>query len=1032
MRLFQKLGLALGFLFLLCSLALSQSWQAVIPSPIGAGVPLLLTDGSVMVHNADTSGWWKLTPDAFGDYAHGTWSQMPSLPSGYGPLYYASAVLPDGRVVVMGGEYNFHVAVWSNQGAIYDPTTNAWTALSAPTGWPNIGDAQCAVLPDGTLMLADPFNTNSATFNPFAFSWTPVGAGKVDRFDEEGWVLMPDGSLLTVDAIAAPHTERFVPTLGSWISAGDTPVLLTDRNSQEIGPMVLRPDGTVIAFGATGHNAVYTPGLGPTDPGSWTAAPDFPPALGWFLPLDVADGPACLLPSGNVLVGASPGVFNPGTQFFEFDGTSLIPVPATPRSWANPSYVGNMLMLPTGQILYTDMSSDVEIYTPAGTPQDAWRPTVTSWPANLSPGQTFVVGGTQFNGLSQCTGYGDDSTNATNYPLVRITNMASGHVSYCRTFDHNTMAVATGAAPTSTNATAPNNIEAGPSTLEVVANGVASLPVVVTVGAANIEFPQIQSVSPATVEASLPAFDLTVNGVNFQSGDTVTWNAGTAKMPLATTFVSASQLKAVVTADLVANVGSAFLQVARPNGTVSNPIGFVISTDVPNISSITPSSAQAGSLAFAVSVSGFRFRTGDVVTWTSGGTTTRLSTAFVSTNTLTATVPAGLVALPGTASMQVTRSNGKVSNTTPFTVFIAAPVLTGLSPATIIGFDEPVVVSVSGDHFIPGDILNWSFNGATLQLPTNVLSPTQLTANLPSLLTKVSGVATVKLADPFGQVSNLLFQSVVQMPPVLDSINPPAVSAGTLSFSLALSGHYFSTDANVMLRMPNGSVSNLPTTFQSTTSLVAFIPSTVMAAPATMQVFVHNPDIGDSASTNFVVGDALVLSSINPKATLVSTPFTMSLKGKGFLPGARLLFTPLGVFVPATVISSTQMTADIPSEAIRFAGFSNVQVVNPGGAVSTPAQLTVRNPAPAIASLDPSTVAAGSPGFSLSITGTGFVQSSGAVWGTTQLQVTYVSPTQLVAFVPGTLVASSGRFTVKVQNIGPGGGNSNGVSVIVR
>ena len=72
--------------------------------------------------------------------------------------------------------------------------------------------------------------------------------------------------------------------------------------------------------------------------------------------------------------------------------------------------------------------------------------------------------------------YGDDAQTATNYPLVRVTNSATGHVFYCRTHGHSTMGVATGATPVSTNFDVPLSIESGPSMLEVVANGIASAP----------------------------------------------------------------------------------------------------------------------------------------------------------------------------------------------------------------------------------------------------------------------------------------------------------------------------------------------------------------------------------------------------------------------------------------------------------------------------------------------------------------------------------------------------------------------------
>jgi hypothetical protein len=64
---------------------------------------LLLTDGTVMCSESDGMHWWRLTPDAYGNFIQGTWSPLAS--AHHARLYFASAVLPDGRVFVAGGEY---------------------------------------------------------------------------------------------------------------------------------------------------------------------------------------------------------------------------------------------------------------------------------------------------------------------------------------------------------------------------------------------------------------------------------------------------------------------------------------------------------------------------------------------------------------------------------------------------------------------------------------------------------------------------------------------------------------------------------------------------------------------------------------------------------------------------------------------------------------------------------------------------------------------------------------------------------------
>ena len=77
--------------------------------------------------------------------------------------------------------------------------------------------------------------------------------------------------------------------------------------------------------------------------------------------------------------------------------------------------------------------------------------------------------------------YGDDVQAATNYPLVRITNRASGAVTYARTHDHSSMSVAPGNW-SHTSFDVPATIPTGPSDLVVVANGIASDPIRVNVG----------------------------------------------------------------------------------------------------------------------------------------------------------------------------------------------------------------------------------------------------------------------------------------------------------------------------------------------------------------------------------------------------------------------------------------------------------------------------------------------------------------------------------------------------------------------
>jgi len=452
------------------------------PAPDGALTQLLLTDGRVIVQGYSENDWWALTPDNTGSYVNGTWKQMANLPSGYVPLYVASAVLADGRLVIAGGEYLNGQFSFTNKSAIYDPIKDKWTDITPDKHLlPFIGDSPATVLADGRFMVGEKFKKSVFALDPKTLTWSQLASDRKNDFNaEEGYTLLPDGSVLTFDVKDHPQSERYLPKRGRWASAGSTVVDL--RGAQnccgncipygpkgkcydppgEVGPAILRPDGTVFAAGSipdgehTAHTSVYNPSTN-----QWTPGPDIPNGDQAF------DTFASLLPSGNVLLEGS----NSG-QFYEFDGVSLV----KQSSSANGIYVP-LLVLPTGEV----MIGGERVYRADGTYQAAWAPTITSSPGTVTRGSSYTISGTQFNGLSQANAFGDEDNQPTNYPLVRLTNNSTGHVFYTRTHDHSTMGVATGSKTVSTTFDVPSGIETGASKLVVVANGIPSQPVNVTV-----------------------------------------------------------------------------------------------------------------------------------------------------------------------------------------------------------------------------------------------------------------------------------------------------------------------------------------------------------------------------------------------------------------------------------------------------------------------------------------------------------------------------------------------------------------------
>jgi uncharacterized repeat protein (TIGR01451 family) len=586
-------GVALIVLVGWSSIASAQWTPLANAFPSGfASTCVLLTDGTVMCQEYNTNRWHRLKPDINGSYQNGSWDvpgfTVAPMPNGndptigcvncpYTPLYFASAVLPDGRVVVIGGEYNGGPFVWTNIGFMYDPVTNSWSSqltvpawcctcnppqCNYPTG--GIGDAQSTILPNGTMLLASTASTDIASFDPATLTFTALApTGKDDGNDQENWNILPNGKVLTVDSTTVQRSEVYNPATNAWEAAVDTLVNLPDwgagtLNSAEVGPAVLRPDGTIIAFSGTnsGQNAVYN-----TATGTWAAtgaAGDFPLVPGQTYHYAVADGPASLLPNGNVLVMASPvtnlacgnppppppppcGVFNTPSHFFEFDGTNLTQVADSPNAASFKSFQGRMLLLPSGEVLLTAYNQgaiqDVVLYSNGGGPQDAWRPVITTAPCQVVAGNTYSISGTLFNGFSEGASYGDDAQMSTNYPLVRIINHATGHVFYARTHDHSRMGVEpVGSSEiVTTQFDVPLGLESGPSDLIVVVNGIPSLPTQVN-AIADLSVTKAASPDPVTTGNDL-TYTVTVTN---NGPDTATSVTLTDNLPAQTTFVSCS------------------------------------------------------------------------------------------------------------------------------------------------------------------------------------------------------------------------------------------------------------------------------------------------------------------------------------------------------------------------------------------------------------------------------------------------------------------------------------------------------------
>jgi len=503
------------------------TWKTISPLPTVASgtfssdTMLLLTDGSVLLHNAYGKEWLRLTPDSQGRYETGVWSAELDMINTR--EYFASGVLRDGRVFAIGGE-DSNAGSDTPLGEIFDPLTNQWSAIAKPSSFDFVrGDCNGSVLADGRVLLggATPsgppptWSKRTAIWDPHHNTWTEAGlkfgalaaTDKEDPFEEETFTLLRDGSVLVPAVRDTPKAQRYVPRLDEWVDCAPSPVNLAIDTLKgvgvyETGPVILLPSGKAFVIGGPGQTAIFTPGPHATDPGSWIAGPVFPNDTSGtpnWPTLTALDAPACLLPSGKVVCMAgttepdSGDYFSFNPVFLEYDphssATTLPQLDAQPSLPAgNWTWQSLFLLLPTGQLLCSAHSNSLFLYTPdpaSGVPHHSWRPAHISVPDCMVPGHSYRLFGTQINGLSQALSYGDDAGMATNYPIVRLTKPFSGEVVYVRSHDFSTMGVATGnEAPRDLHSCMidiPPGLPLGDWRLVVIANGIASDPIEVRI-----------------------------------------------------------------------------------------------------------------------------------------------------------------------------------------------------------------------------------------------------------------------------------------------------------------------------------------------------------------------------------------------------------------------------------------------------------------------------------------------------------------------------------------------------------------------
>jgi hypothetical protein len=255
--------------------------------------------------------------------------------------------------------------------------------------------------------------------------------------------------------------------------------------------------------------------------------------------------------------------------------------------------------------------------------------------------------------------------------------------------------------------------------------------------------PSISSLVPPNIAAGQPAFTLEVVGDNFTPASVVLWN-GSARTTL---FDTTRELTAQIFASDIQNAGTATVEVetAPPGGGTTTTLTFTInsiSSNVPEITSLSPTAVSTGSGTFVLDVSGENFVSQSTVTVNG----TIRSTTYQGSTLIQAELLSTDVSTAGTLEIAVVNPppGGGSSASFPLPVRNPLPVVATLSPAAILAGSAGSILAVSGSSFVPDSVVN--VNGAPR--PTTFTSSTSIQASLNSGDFLTAGVVQVTVVNP--------------------------------------------------------------------------------------------------------------------------------------------------------------------------------------------------------------------------------------------------------------------------------------------
>jgi hypothetical protein len=601
--------------------------------------------------------------------------------------------------------------------------------------------------------------------------------------------------------------------------------------------------------------------------------------------------------------------------------------------------------------------------------------------------------------------------------------------------------------------------------------------------------PTLTSISPERVTAGSARFTLTVTGSGFVPTSSVGW----AGSPLPTTYVDATTLQAQVDSYRVDYAASVQITVYNPApaGGTSAAATLVVEppppNPVPTLTSISPTSVDAGVPSFTLTVIGSGFVAASRIVWNGN----YVSTTFVDSTTLTGSISSWDVSSPRTATIAVSTPPPGGGTSSPLTFTVTRPAHPGVTVVSLKANDlawdpyqQRIYVSVPSTSPV-------NPNTVTVLDPfTGELTASQYVGSEPDRLALsddgqllyvalrgASSIERLTVPDLSQDLSIAMGRDPTYGPYYASDLRVAPRSPPTLAVSLSTQGSSTSgggiviyDDATPRPTQIGGGTGSWyrydslewGTTASDLYASTASYGSDLYAFSVDASGIVLRNTYRSAFSTynigmRFDAGTGLLYAEdgrvVDPETGLLAGTFPVSgyyprrmvpdssLDSAFFVSGESYpgLHAPLNAYdlmhySPARSTTLSFVGAP-PRRLIRW-GVDGLAFLTPDcvvllrGPFVLPVSAT-SNPVPTLGSVSPSSATAGSPNLVLAVTGTDFVRGSTVLWNGSERATTFVGPTSLVAYLPASDLAAEGAAEITVASPSPGGGLSGAATFTV-